>query len=480
METLATVNISGSTLVAQFSGDYYESVADAVRIERQSSSNTPPVVTNSGAEVSEDTALDFTATDFTSHFSDADTGDTLVTVKITGLPSHGTLKLDGVAVSVNEEIALADLGDVTYQGNQNVQRERQFPVEGQRRGGVFDQCGHGVDHDRRGGRLAGGDQQREGGSQNAVLEFTATAFTSHFSDADTGETLKTVKITSLPSHGTLKLDSVAVDVNDEIALEDLGDLTYQGASGYVGSDSFQWKASDQVAYSEEAATVSITVVEPNHSPSFTKGDDQEVDEDAGAQTVEDWATEMSPGPTNESGQELEFQIVSNSNEDLFSVGPAVDSSTGDLTYTPAANANGVATIHLVLVDDGRTAYGGEDTSDEAVFTITVNSVNDSPSGTNNTVTTLEDTAYTLAAEDFGFTDPNDSPANNFNRVKITTLPTAGTLKLDGVAVSAGQFVTVADVRRTSLRSSRQPMGAAVRTRASRSRWRTTAERPTAG
>ena len=58
-------------------------------------------------------------------------------------------------------------------------------------------------------------------------------------------------------------------------------------------------------------------------------------------------------------------------------------------------------------------------------------VNDAPAGTNNTVTTLEDTQYTFTAADFGFTDPNDSPANALTAVKITTMPGAGSLTLVG-------------------------------------------------
>ena len=73
------------------------------------------------------------------------------------------------------------------------------------------------------------------------------------------------------------------------------------------------------------------------------------------------------------------------------------------------------------------------------------SVNDAPAGTNNTVTTNEDTAYTFAAADFGFSDSNDSPANGFLAVKITTLASNGSLKLNGVAVSAGQFVSKPDI-----------------------------------
>ena len=59
-----------------------------------------------------------------------------------------------------------------------------------------------------------------------------------------------------------------------------------------------------------------------------------------------------------------------------------------LTYTPAANANGTATITLVLMDNGGTALGGVDTSAPQTFTITVTAVNDAPSftvGPNQTV-----------------------------------------------------------------------------------------------
>jgi len=48
-----------------------------------------------------------------------------------------------------------------------------------------------------------------------------------------------------------------------------------------------------------AATASITVNPVNDSPSFTKGTDQTVNEDAGAQTVNNWATAISAGPAND-------------------------------------------------------------------------------------------------------------------------------------------------------------------------------------
>ena len=79
------------------------------------------------------------------------------------------------------------------------------------------------------------------------------------------------------------------------------------------------------------------------------------------------------------------------------------------------------------------------------MSITINYVNHAPTGANNTVTTAGNTPYTFTKADFGFSDPNDTPPNNLLAVKITTRPNAGTLSDNGVAVTAGQFVSVADI-----------------------------------
>lgn len=68
-----------------------------------------------------------------------------------------------------------------------------------------------------------------------------------------------------------------------------------------------------------------------------------------------------------------------------------------------------------------------------------------PAGTDKTLTTNEDTALTIATADFGFTDPNDAPADSFSQVTIATLPAAGTLKKAGAAISAGAVITVAEL-----------------------------------
>lgn len=106
-----------------------------------------------------------------------------------------------------------------------------------------------------------------------------------------------------------------------------------------------------------------------------------VAEDAGAQTVPNVATSISPGPADESAQTLTF-TVTNTNNALFSAQPAV-AANGTLTFTPAINAFGSATVSVTAADTGGTANGGVDTSAAQTFTLTVTPVNDTPVITSN-------------------------------------------------------------------------------------------------
>lgn len=155
-----------------------------------------------------------------------------------------------------------------------------------------------------------------------------------------------------------------------------GNLTYTPAPDAFGT---AWitvvlkddggSACDQGAESD-AENFSILVDFINDAPSFTKGADQTVGLNAGQQTVQQWASDISPGAGNESFQELTF-LLTTDNDALFSELPQIDAITGNLTYKSAPDAQGTAIVTVRLKDDGGTENLGLDSSEPQQFRITV-------------------------------------------------------------------------------------------------------------
>jgi len=117
------------------------------------------------------------------------------------------------------------------------------------------------------------------------------------------------------------------------------------------------------------------VVNGNRSPSFSKGPDQAVPQNAVAQTVTPWATDIDDG---DGGTQALHFVVGTDNDALFTVPPAV-AANGTLTFTTAPATTGSAHVTVTLVDDGGTAYGGSDTSAPQTFLIRVVPANQPPS-----------------------------------------------------------------------------------------------------
>ena len=188
-------------------------------------------------------------------------------------------------------------------------------------------------------------------------EDTAKAITLTGSDVE-GSTL-TYSIVSNPSNGALSGTAPSV--------------TYTPTSNFNGTDSFTFKVNDGTADSS-TAIVTITVNAVNDPPSFTSGGNISVNRNSGAYSNA-WATNLSAGPSNESGQTLSFTVTNNNNS-LFSVQPTVNAS-GVLTFTPTTNrpttsaSSETATVTISIQDDGGTANGGSNTSANQTFVITV-------------------------------------------------------------------------------------------------------------
>ena len=155
-----------------------------------------------------------------------------------------------------------------------------------------------------------------------------------------------------------------------------GAYRYDPPPDYAGDDTFTYTITDGQG-NFATATITLVVMDVNDDPSFTAGSDVSLPEDAGAYST-GWAAAISAGPASESGQTVMFSVVGNSNPGLFAVLPAI-AADGTLSFTALADTSGIASIDVELSDDGGTANGGDDTSPVALFTITVNPVNDEPS-----------------------------------------------------------------------------------------------------
>ena len=205
------------------------------------------------------------------------------------------------------------------------------------------------------------------------------AFTQLLANDNPGpnEASQTLTITSLGSvvGGTAVLvDTDGNGTNDAVQFSPTANFAGAASIDYILRDNGTTNGLSDPKTATGRASFTITQV--NDAPSFVKGADQVVLEDAAPVTVNGWAAALNDGDS-QVAQTLSFVIDSNSNPGLFRVAPSV-STTGVLTYTPATNAFGSADITIRLTDNGGTANGGDSDSDPQTFTISVTPVNDAP------------------------------------------------------------------------------------------------------
>jgi hypothetical protein len=167
-----------------------------------------------------------------------------------------------------------------------------------------------------------------------------------------------------------------------------GTLTFTPAEGAFGDVTFEVAVQDDGGphgaidpYHNLSAFQTFTIhlgPLPNAKPSFTVPPLFSSLENAGAQTVKGWIQTFNPGALSEANQKpLAYHVLAVDNPGLFAEMPSI-APDGTLTFTPAPDAYGVATITLTVQDDGGTSNGGVDTSDTRTFSIVIQPVNHAP------------------------------------------------------------------------------------------------------
>lgn len=185
--------------------------------------------------------------------------------------------------------------------------------------------------------------------EDNILAFTHSDFTDAFTDAD-NDALVSVTITSLPTHGVLKINTTAITLNQVILAANLSSLTYTPASQYFGSDAFTWTASDGVNMAIAASQVSITVTSVNDAPTLDEIADVEILRNTAS--LEITLTGISAGGD---GEIADLTVIAASNNTAVLPNPAASYQSGiwKLTLRPTV-VSGTATV-TVTVNDNATS-----------------------------------------------------------------------------------------------------------------------------
>ncbi|BAV04820.1 thrombospondin type 3 repeat family [Filimonas lacunae] len=189
-----------------------------------------------------------------------------------------------------------------------------------------------------------------------------------------------------------------------------GSFTYTPDVNYNGTDRFTYVARDANGAVSEPVTVVITVSAVNDAP-VAVNDVANVDEDNtlnGNVLTNDVDVDDAPAA-------LSVSVINN-----VLHGTLVLNSNGTYTYTPQANYNGIDEFTYRVCDAGGLC-------DEAVVTITVNSINDAPVAVADAYTVTEDGQLVVPVASGVLA--NDTDADNESIVAVLTTTANGTLHL---------------------------------------------------
>ncbi|MEQ6247885.1 cadherin-like domain-containing protein [Sulfitobacter sp. HNIBRBA3233] len=203
---------------------------------------------------------------------------------------------------------------------------------------------------------------------------------------DTAITIPVLANDSDPDGDPLTI-TAASSPDGEVVINDDGTVTFTPNPDFNGPTTISYTISDGNG-GEDTATVDLTVT-PVNDPPVAEDDVAETDQ-ATAVTV--------PVLLNDSDPEGDpLEIIAASSPD----GDVVINDDGTLTFTPAPDFTGEATVNYSIGD-------GNGGTDPAIVTVTVLPVNTAPVAVDDTATTVEDTAVIIPvlAND---TDPDLDP-----------------------------------------------------------------------
>ena len=382
--------------------------------------NDLPTASDNRIDVDEDNDYDFATADF--GYNDAE-GVALNYVKVVTLPANGTLFIDatnpgvvdpGEAVAAGQNIAEADIADLTYQpvaeesginyGNFTF-RVSDGTAESATPANTFAIDVNAVND------LPTGTDKTVTTAEDIDYEFTVSDF--GYNDPE-GAAFNGMRITSLPSNGMLYVDdnnNSTVDIGEAViasqvlSAAEVAQLAFQpgiGSSG-MAPGTFRFRVNDGTDYADATNRITITVTPPNSAPVVAVPANQTTNEDTDLVFSAASSNEITITDADSDDQSVTITATNGtftlSQTTGLSIVPGKESGTAEVefsgsladvntalkgaSFVPTADYNGAATVTLAT-DDGQ---GGTDSD---VINITVDATNDAPVAAAESVTESTD------------------------------------------------------------------------------------------
>ena len=222
-----------------------------------------------------------------------------------------------------------------------------------------------------------------------------------------------------------------------VTLTPEGTLVFTPAPGFNGPVDFPYTVSDGTT--TDTATVNLTVDSINDPP--VANPDQVTGPEDTLLTFDPRANDSDPEKDPLTITEVNGQPIAVGTPVTLPEGVLTLNPDGTMSFQPNPDFNGPVSFDYTVSDGALT--------DTSTVNILITAVNDPPAGQDTTRTVPQGTPYVLEANDFGFSDPDKG--DTLGGVRIDTLPTNGSLQLNGAPVTAGTVVTPAQLAAGALK-----------------------------
>ena len=268
---------------------------------------------------------------------------------------------------------------------------------------------------------------------------------SDFGFADTaGDTIKRVRIVSLPTNGSLMIDGNLFVGPAALTHQDIdnGRLSYVSGTDYNGLDSIGFRVHDGQHLSENVAQLTMNVTAVNDAPSGM---------DITKPVPEDGKYDFDPADfgftdsiQNEGDQFSGIKITSVPSNGIITdgittyvVGDIVSvGNIPNLDYLPGQNFVGTDDFSFQVIDDGGTADNGENTDQTPnVFTFDVTNTNDDPVITSSDISVPENqnSVMILTATDIDMDSATFTVVGGADGARFEVDPVTNELRFSGIA-----------------------------------------------